>query len=90
MITKGSHIEAQWIATRPTCLAGEQMKLEGQQVVVTGTVRHVRGNHPTNPTSVEIYIDPDDPDCGLPRVRPPRCTCPYPHVVVNPDHITKT
>lgn len=89
MITKGDHVVASWMRTRLACLAGVQMKLEGQQVIVSGIVRHVRGDDPVNPTTVAIFIDPDDPGCELPRVRPPRCTCPKPHVVVDPQHIVR-
>lgn len=88
MVTKGDHITASWMRTNLTSLAGVQMKLEGQQVSVSGIVRHVRGNDPIAPTSIRIYIDPDDPACELPRARPPRCTCPRPHVEVEPQHVT--
>jgi len=86
-MNKGDHITASWMRTDLACLAGAQMKLEGQQVTVCGIVRHVRGNDPVNPTTIGIFIDPDDPACELPRVRPPRCTCRNPHVLVDPGHI---
>jgi hypothetical protein len=62
------------------------MKLVGDFVAVSGVVRHLRGDHPTEPKEVRVYIDPDEP--GLPTKRPYGCTCDHEHVEVNLNHIT--
>jgi hypothetical protein len=49
-------------------------------------VRHVRGDHPINPTIVRFYVDPEG-DCTEPRVQAYGCTCPGGHVEVNPVHV---
>lgn len=85
-LTKGMRITARWFAVQdpvkePFSLAGVQMKLLAKEIVVSGIVRHVRGDHPTNPTQVRLYIDaPGGTET------PPGCTC-GPHVGVNPDHV---
>ncbi len=90
VITKGSRIRAQWMKAKmnpPSCLAGMQMKFGATSYDVTGVVRHVRGNHPTNPTVVRFFIDPDG-DWDGPTDRPDGCTCDREHVEVNPAHVT--
>jgi hypothetical protein len=59
-ITKGTRIHARWFAAQtdpPASLAGFQMKVSATDVEVLGTCVHFRGDHPTNPTEVRIYID---------------------------------
>lgn len=87
-VTKGDRIRARWFKPKPLgsySIAGFQPKLVGDLIEVTGTVRHVRGDHPTHPTVVRFYIDPDQE--GLPTMRPPGCTCDKEHVEVDPDSI---
>lgn len=87
-VTKGRRIHAKWFKPKDMgtwSLTGFQMKLVGDFVEVSGIVRHLRGDHPTNPTAIRIYIDPDEP--GLPTKRPEGCTCDHEHVEINSDHI---
>ena len=90
-IPKGARISASWFQANnpPSCLAGRQMKLGVTGLSVTGVIRHVRGDHPTHPTVVKLFVDPD-PDCKWdgPLVTPYGCTCDHQHVEVSPDHIT--
>ena len=41
-------------------LAGVADKVTATSTTVSGVVTHVRGDHPTNPTSVGVWIQPDD------------------------------
>jgi len=41
-------------------LAGAQMKVSARQVTVTGKVTHIRGNDPLDPTSIRIWVQPDE------------------------------
>jgi len=88
-VKKGDRIRATWLkaADPPSSLAGMQLKFSGEKFEVQGVIRHVRGDHPTNPTVVRFYVDPEHDFTG-PRVRPYGCTCPTEHVEVNPDHVT--
>jgi hypothetical protein len=71
MISKGMRVRAEWIDTKLVALAGVQMKAEGTRRFVEGVVTHVRGDHPTNPTKIGIWVQPDEGD----------------EVVVNPEWI---
>jgi len=75
---KGDRIR--WTSIATPSLAGMQMKV--QVTYRTGVIRHVRGNDPVVPTSVRIYVDPDD---GAGTVRPIRCTCAGAHVEIDPE-----
>jgi hypothetical protein len=85
-IIKGDRIRASWFAAHLTCLAGVQTKFGAVSKTVTGTVRHVRGDHPVSPTEIRVYIDPDDDYAG-PYANPPGCTCGTQHVELKPDWI---
>jgi hypothetical protein len=89
-VVKGTRIRAHWLRANnpPSCLAGMQLKFGATSCDVTGVVRHFRGDHPTEPTVIAIFIDPDG-DCDLPRVRPEGCSCEKPHVQVNPKWVTE-
>lgn len=92
-ITKGTRVLAHWLGNaKAVSLAGAQMKLQVREFVVTGTVRHLRGDHPTEPTKIDLYIEPEgmvDPD--LRQERPEGCTCEGHDrlVVVDMDHVLK-
>ena len=91
MIVKGSRIRAKWFKAKDMgtwSLSGFQMKLVGDFVAVSGVVRHLRGDHPTDPKEVRVYIDLDPAIEGFPTKRPHGCTCDHEHVEVNLDHIT--
>ena len=83
-IRKGDTIRARWIDAKPCCLTGQQMKLGATIVNVEGVVRHVRGNHLTEPTEIRLYIDADH---ELATVRPPGCRCHSAHVEVMPARV---
>lgn len=87
-VTKGQRITADWFGdAKFVALAGVMMKAQVTKFVVTGVIRHVRGDDPVNPKTVRFYVDPDGDWTG-PTVRPPGCTCDKAHVEVNPDHVT--
>ncbi len=85
-VVKGSTIRARWfenvriVGVDPFSIAGVQPKGDARERIVTGIVRHVRGNG-AEPTKVRIYIDGPGAD-----VTPPGCTC-GPHVEVDPQHV---
>lgn len=58
-IKKGSRVRARWLNTRQVSLAGMQMKLEGRFEEIVGTVLHIRGDKPENPTQVELVVQSD-------------------------------
>lgn len=86
---KDSRIRARWLASTPLgswSLPGCQPKTLVEEVVITGTVRHMRGDHPTAPTTVRLYVEPDgDVPAWLPRRRPHGCECPGHDVLVEVD-----
>lgn len=59
-ITKGTRLRAQWLQATDACLSGSQMKVGAVSREVVGTVTHVRGDHPTAPKSIRIWVQPDD------------------------------
>jgi hypothetical protein len=59
-LQKGDRVTAEWLETEPVALAGVQMKLGGTTKTVTGVVTHIRGDHPTEPTSIGIAILDDE------------------------------
>lgn len=79
-ITKGTHITARWFRATNASLAGMQPKIGAEEVVVSGIVRHVRGDSET-PTKVRVYIDAPGAN-----VTPEGCTC-GPHVEIDPAHV---
>jgi hypothetical protein len=86
-VTKGSRIHAEWFGdAKIVSLAGMGMKVEAGQIVVVGTVRHIRGDDPVAPKTIRFYVDPEHEWTG-PTMRPTGCTCDHEHVEVNPDHV---
>ncbi len=85
-VGKGDRIRASWLVTEPASLAGQQNKVAAREIQVSGTIRHFRGDHPTHPTIIRIYLDPD-PGYHGPTVRPQECRCKAEHVEVNPAHV---
>jgi len=72
-IQKGTRIRAQWLQVVPNAsLAGQQPKLATSTVTVVGTVTHIRGDHPTSPTQIRLWVQPDEGG---------------PEVVVDPQHV---
>lgn len=59
-LKKGDHVRARWFGDgKAVALAGVQMKFQVSEKTVEGTVTHIRGDHPVNPTKVEIWVQPD-------------------------------
>ncbi len=86
MIVKGSRVRAEWFQAHAVSLSGMQMKFGARQHVVTGVVRHLRGDDPVAPKEVRIYIDPEgDAPADLGKVRPYGCTCEGGHVELKLD-----
>jgi|SRR5580692_7406686 hypothetical protein len=86
VVNKGDRIRAQWWKAKLVPLAGVQMKFEGTPIDVVGVIRHVRGDHPTNPSTVRIFVDPEG-ECAAERIQPYGCKCGHGHVEINPEHI---
>ena len=59
MLMKGDWVHAAWFEATDACLSGSQMKTEAKMREVRGTVTHIRGNHPTESTSVRIWVQPE-------------------------------
>jgi hypothetical protein len=60
-LTKGMRVHAAWLQHNPgACVSGSQLKIEASDRMVTGTVTHIRGNDPIAPTSVRVWIRPDE------------------------------
>jgi hypothetical protein len=90
-IVKGARIRVHSEVVYFPALAGMQPKIGLAVQGFVGTVRHLRGDHPTAPTEVRIYADPDDGDFpqDFPTVRPPGCSCPNAHVEVDPKDVVE-
>lgn len=58
-LQKGDRVTAEWMETEPVALAGVQMKFGGTLKTVTGTVTHIRGDHPINPVEIDVCIKDD-------------------------------
>jgi hypothetical protein len=60
-LTKGMTVRARWFQVNnpPSSVAGMQMKLGVTEKLIEGVVTHIRGDHPTAPTRVEIHIKPE-------------------------------
>lgn len=85
-VLKGDRIRASWMAAHITCLAGVQTKFGATVKTVTGTVRHIRVDHPVAPTEMRLFIDPDEGYDG-PYLNPPGCTCGTKHVEIRPQWV---
>jgi len=62
----------------PGSLAGAQLKFTAKKFVLTGVVRHVRGDAPTTEasTDIRIWVEPEGPiPEGLRTDRCDRCSC---------------
>lgn len=62
-ITKGSRVRAEVFTANPIgtySIAGVQPKVTATSRVIVGVVKDIRGDHPTNPTKVQVVIQPDD------------------------------
>lgn len=88
-VKNGDRIEARWFGDcKPAALAGMQMKVQATEMAVTGTIKHVRGDHPVSPKVIRLYVDPEPTWSGV-TVKPVGCTCDHEHVEVDPDHVIR-
>jgi hypothetical protein len=88
-VNKGDRIEARWFGRgQAVSLAGMQMKFQASELSVRGIVKHLRGDDPVTPTTIRLYVDPDDSWSG-PTVRPHGCSCSREHVEVDPAHVVR-
>jgi hypothetical protein len=71
-VVKGHWIRAEWVQRTDGSLSGSQVKVAAKLIVVQGIVRHIRGDHPTNPKSIRLFVEPDNGG---------------PEVIVNPIHV---
>jgi len=60
-IVRGTRVHAQWLQVNDPLsgLAGMQPKVGATMQEVVGVVMHIRGDHPTNPTTVRLWVQPD-------------------------------
>lgn len=61
-LTKGMRVRAEWLEAQPVgavSLAGVQTKVGASLKAVEGVVTHIRGNHPTAPTSIGVWLKTD-------------------------------
>jgi hypothetical protein len=75
---KGDLVAFKWFQTKLplASLAGMQPKVTGDFIEVSGHVAHVRGDHPSEPTQVGIWLRADDAlkgAEGIDRVLCPKC-----------------
>ena len=73
---KGDLVRLSKLKVRPAALAGVQLKFEGYYVGIEGVVAHVRGDHPTAPTTAGVWLRDDERFKSDPHVDPAlRVTC---------------
>jgi hypothetical protein len=82
-VTKGMRIRAKWFEARLESLSGGVPKVGAVEKVVTGVVRHVRGDHPTDPKTVRVYVESED-GLGVPCGR-----CQVREMEIHPEHIVE-
>lgn len=58
-IEKGDWVSAEWLEPHEAGLSGSAIKFAAKTKTISGIVRHVRGDHPTRPTSIRLFVEPD-------------------------------
>jgi hypothetical protein len=59
-VMKGTRVRVEYFkANEDAALAGGQMKLEAELHQFEGTLRHIRGDHPTHPRRIGFWVQPD-------------------------------
>lgn len=89
-VTKGSRVAVGFFQADPIgskSIAGCMVKTTATRIAFTGTVAHVRGDHPTDPTKVVVFVTPDAGYDGQ-TMTPAGCTCTQGHIAVDPAHVT--
>jgi hypothetical protein len=62
-LTKGMRVRAHRLVAKKLgtySVAGVQFKIAAVGQEVTGVVKHVRGDDPVNPTTIGVWIQPDE------------------------------
>lgn len=87
-VAKGTRLRARWLQARPVSLAGMQMKVEAAEVSVTGVVRHIRTDHPTELVNPTFFLDVEEGFGYEDHIQ--HCAkCGRDHVEVKPGHVTE-
>ena len=62
ILIKGDRVRARWFQVdNPSgALAGVQTKFTGTHKIVEGVVTHIRGDSPSNPQSIHVWVQPDN------------------------------
>lgn len=68
-VTKGTRVQYGFYRTTDACLAGCQPKVGAVAVSGVGTVTHVYGDAPVNPTRIWYIVQPDS---GGPEIEVPQ------------------
>lgn len=55
-IQKGDTIRAEWFEPYIAGIAGVQSKTAAHLMTISGEVMHVRGDHPTHPTAIRLFV----------------------------------
>lgn len=56
-VKKGDRVKATWIEASPVSLSGVMPKMGGTPKEVEGTVTHIRGDRPIDPTEIRIAVN---------------------------------
>jgi len=74
-VTKGTRVRVSRLLLNdpPSALAGAQLKFGAKQQEFVGIVRHVRGDHPTQPTTVGFWVEPEENAEALGAVKCEKC-----------------
>lgn len=59
-VTKGTRVRASWLEAKLVSLSGFQTKSGADHVSVTGVVRHIRSDHPTQPVNATLFLDVEE------------------------------
>lgn len=91
-VVKGTKVKVSRlkVSDKPKALAGNNLKFGAKQEDFEGVVRHIRGNHPINPTSIRLWVEPVSGDTSSSAEDIEFCErCGCNEVgLVNPDHVT--
>ena len=85
-VEKGTRLRAHWLQARPVSLSGMQMKAGATEVRVTGVVRHIRTDHPTELVNPTFFIDVEE-GAGYEEHVQHCAKCGRDHVEVKPNHV---
>lgn len=87
-VSKGTRLSAWWFEVEPVSLSGVQMKFGATQVIVMGTVRHIRSDHPTRLVNPTFLLDVEE-GAGYEDHIHHCAKCGKEHVEVKPNHVVR-